>query len=163
MTDLPLPQPSASHLVDPDDPAFGHIVAAARRLRQFGFDPRLPDIAERAIRAGREDYAQDPKVRARQSTRGSVARRHGADVLDVGAVVYYMRIGNRVKIGCSTNLVTRLAAINPEELMATEPGDLGTERERHEEFAELRTHGEWFRLEGTLAAHITTLRQEPAR
>ena len=77
---------------------------------------------------------------------------------DVGSVVYYMRIGNRVKIGTSTNLRDRLEAINPEELLALEAGDARLERRRHRQFAALRTHGEWFRLEGALRDHIEALR-----
>lgn len=74
-------------------------------------------------------------------------------------VVYYMRIGNRVKIGTSTNLVERLKALNPEELMVTEPGGPDTERSRHRQFADLRTHGEWFKLEGPLLEHIERLKE----
>jgi hypothetical protein len=76
-----------------------------------------------------------------------------------GPVVYYMRIGNRVKIGYSTNLIERLNAINPEELLAAESGSPEVERRRHRQFGQYRTHGEWFRLEGKLAEHIERLRQ----
>lgn len=75
-------------------------------------------------------------------------------------LVYYMRIGNRVKIGTTTNLRVRLEAINPEELLCTEPGGHPLEKQRHRQFAELRTHGEWFRLEGELQAHIDGLRSQ---
>lgn len=75
-----------------------------------------------------------------------------------GEVIYYMRIGNRVKIGWSTNLPGRLATINPEELMAVEPGGRAVECHRHAEFSYLRTHGEWFRLASPLVEHIASLR-----
>lgn len=75
----------------------------------------------------------------------------------VGSVVYYMRIGDRVKIGTSTNLRKRLSAINPEELLGYEEGGLGLERHRHKQFADLRTHGEWFKLEGALVEHLAAL------
>jgi hypothetical protein len=70
-----------------------------------------------------------------------------------------MRIGDRVKIGTSTSLEERLKTINPEELMALEKGGIAVERLRHRQFADLRTHGEWFRLEGRLVAHIKRLRR----
>jgi hypothetical protein len=73
-------------------------------------------------------------------------------------MVYYMRIGNRVKIGWSTNVEKRRAAINPEEVMAVERGGYALEQQRHDEFASLRTHGEWFRLEEPLTSHIEALR-----
>jgi hypothetical protein len=80
--------------------------------------------------------------------------------LDGVRVVYYMRVGNRVKIGTSVRLSERMKAINPEELMTTEFGGIDVERRRHEEFKLLRTHGEWFKLEGPLVEHIDKLRAE---
>jgi hypothetical protein len=148
-------------MVDPDDPAYRHILIAAMHLSRFGFDPSDPDIAARAIEAGRRDYEKDPRTIAQRYAREVAETRFSAppDVLDGGEVVYYMRIGNRVKIGWSTSLAARLAAINPEELMATEPGGRKLERLRHNEFREFRTHGEWFRLEGLLASHIEALQE----
>lgn len=73
------------------------------------------------------------------------------------SVIYYARIGSSVKIGWSTRLDDRMKAINPEELMATEPGGRALERQRHDEFKDLRTHGEWFRLGPRLVDHIATL------
>lgn len=74
-----------------------------------------------------------------------------------GSVVYYMRLGNRVKIGMSASLVNRVADIQPEELMATEPGGYDIEKLRHQQFAELRVSGEWFRLEDPLTSYIANL------
>jgi len=154
---------TGANLVDPEDPAFGHICRAGMQLIAFGFDPNDPDMAERAIAAGREAYERDWQVRAMASRRLS-AELKSADpftLLD-GEVVYYMRIGNRVKIGWSSNLPSRLATINPEELMTTEPGNQGLERARHDQFKDLRTHGEWFRLEEPLVAHIEEMRRAEA-
>lgn len=86
-------------------------------------------------------------------------RRSVVQVRVDGTVVYYMRIGNRIKIGYSNNLAKRLAAINPEELMAFEFGDNTLEYTRHLQFRDLRTHGEWFRHEHPLAAHIKELQK----
>jgi len=72
-------------------------------------------------------------------------------------VVYYMRVGNRIKIGTTSSLRSRLAAISPEELMATELGGSALERHRHAQFRDLRTEGEWFRYEGVLFDHIASL------
>lgn len=151
--------PTGANLVDPGEPAWGHILRAAMQLRAFGFDPADPDIAMRAIDAGRRAYESDPQVRATQSIERSAARRADKFAIAEGEVVYYMRIGNRIKIGWSTNLPLRLAAINPEELMATEPGNRVLERVRHDQFAELRTHGEWFELNVRLTDHIAELRR----
>lgn len=147
----------SADLVDPDDPAIGHILYAARELAAFGFDLTDPSMAKRAVDRGRADYASDP----RNYTSRYVDRRdrQGEEWIVRGSVVYYMRIGNRVKIGTSDHLEARLAAINPEELMVTEPGDSGIEARRHREFRDLRTRGEWFRLESPLVEHIEVLRR----
>lgn len=149
--------PKAADMVDPEDPAYGHIIQAAMRLIEFGFEPTDPDITRRAIEAGRRDYEKDPRTLARRYQRDSVEKRYGTDAITAPEVVYYMRIGNRVKIGWSTNLTTRLATINPEELMAVEPGDRKLEQLRHLEFRALHTHGEWFRLEEPLTTHIAAI------
>jgi hypothetical protein len=144
--------PLAANLISPADPAFGHITVAARQLIQFGFDPSDPDIAARAVKVGRENYERDKGlVRSR-----TAASRHDAAVA-TGEVVYYMRLGDRVKIGRSTNLASRIATFNPEELLAVEPGGATLESSRHKQFAELRTRGEWFRYESPLTEWIASL------
>lgn len=72
-------------------------------------------------------------------------------------VVYYMRLGNRAKIGTSRNLKRRLAEINPEDCMAYELGDRTIEITRHKQFAHLRVSGEWFELADDLVRHVNTL------
>lgn len=154
---------TGANLVDPDDPAFHHITRAALKLIEFGFDPSDPDIAARAIEVGRKNYDEDPATRARRYIRESLVTRFGIDGESPAAeVVYYMRIGNRVKIGWSTSLASRLASINPEELMATEPGDRELEKLRHQQFRALRTHGEWFRMEPPLLDHIRQVKGRSA-
>lgn len=68
-----------------------------------------------------------------------------------------MRLGDLVKIGTSTNLSERCKALNPQEVLATEPGDALVERRRHRQFAPLRVHGEWFRMAPELLEHIANL------
>lgn len=74
-----------------------------------------------------------------------------------GEVVYYIRFSDRVKIGTTRNLKSRLQSLPHDEVLATEPGSFDVEAARHLEFAHLRIHGEWFRLEGGLAEHIASL------
>lgn len=75
-------------------------------------------------------------------------------------LVYYIRLGNRCKIGFSTSLLSRLSALGAEEVLAVEPGSLTLEKQRHREFSDLRTRGEWFRLEDRLTEHCSHLRAE---
>ena len=72
-------------------------------------------------------------------------------------LVYYVRFGDRVKIGYTTNLTERLRVLPHDELLATEPGTIQDERARHEEFAHLRVNGEWFDYDESLARHIAAL------
>lgn len=74
--------------------------------------------------------------------------------LPVVEVVYYIRWGDRVKIGTSRQPRRRLAVLWHEELLAFERGGRMRERERHVEFADLRLGGEWFAAEPRLLAHI---------
>jgi hypothetical protein len=74
-------------------------------------------------------------------------------------VVYYIRFGDRIKIGTTRNLTTRLASLPHDKVLGIERGDRDTERKRHEQFAHLRLtkRGEWFSMGGDLLAHIDTL------
>lgn len=78
------------------------------------------------------------------------------------AVVYYVQIGEHIKIGCTVNLKSRMAAYPPtRRLLATEPGYEAEEAQRHTEFAEYRDMGrEWFRPGPDLVAHINKLRRK---
>src|SRR3712207_998868 len=51
-------------------------------------------------------------------------------------VVYYLRYGDRVKIGTTGNPRQRLAAIWHDEVLAFERGDRRVERRRHAQFAD---------------------------
>lgn len=76
-------------------------------------------------------------------------------------VVYYIRVGDQVKIGTTTNLRERMIALRVDgsDLLATEPGGYDVERRRHHEFADERYgRRENFALSDRLAAHIERLR-----
>ena len=73
-------------------------------------------------------------------------------------VVYYVRFGDRVKIGTTWNPRQRFAALRHEEVLAFEQGDRRLEQQRHAEFAEDRLGtSEWFDLSPRLRAHISAL------
>ena len=74
-------------------------------------------------------------------------------------VVYYLRqrdaVGDRVKIGTTTNPRQRLARIPHQDLLAFERGDRTLERRRHDQFAGARYPGtEWFRATPELLEHV---------
>lgn len=66
---------------------------------------------------------------------------------DRAGFVYYLRIGERIKVGYSVDVKRRMRAYPPgSQLLAVEPGDRELERQRHHQFAGSRTDGrEWFR------------------
>jgi hypothetical protein len=74
--------------------------------------------------------------------------------------VYYVRQGDKIKIGYTWNLWARMNKI-PGMLLAIEPGDRETERQRHQQFAAVRVgrNAEWFTGSPDLMAHIRALRQ----
>ncbi len=73
-------------------------------------------------------------------------------------VVYYLRLGDRVKIGTTANPRQRFAAIRHERLLAMERGDRGLEQRRHTEFAADRLGtSEWFAGSERLLAHADVL------
>lgn len=77
--------------------------------------------------------------------------------------VYYVRIADHIKIGYSTRLRQRLRdlRVDPDALMAAEPGGRDLERRRHLEFAEERIgRREDFHPSGRLLAHIEAVRAE---
>jgi hypothetical protein len=70
-------------------------------------------------------------------------------------VVYYLRFGNRIKIGTSGNPRQRLGAILHDELLAFEPGNRMVEHKRHAQFADHRQgQSEWFDAHDALTEHI---------
>jgi hypothetical protein len=82
--------------------------------------------------------------------------------------VYFVKVGNRVKIGFTNGPVRkRLGNLQtgwPEkfELIDTIPGaDRNDELELHQEYAEYREHGEWFRCEGRLEDLIEHMKRKP--
>ena len=76
-----------------------------------------------------------------------------------GPLVYYLRFGDRIKIGTTTNLRERLTSIPHDELLATERGNHALEHARHLEFATDRITGEWFHSSPRLMQHIQQLQR----
>lgn len=96
-----------------------------------------------------------------------LARRTAATLLqesgefDEGEVVYYLRIGNLIKIGTTVDIIRRLRQYPPNvKLLGTEPGDARVERVRLEQFRHLLANGrEWFTPAPDLIQHIKALRK----
>lgn len=75
--------------------------------------------------------------------------------------IYFIQAGDFVKIGYATNIKVRIKGLetgSPVELvlLRQERGNMDDEARYHKQFADLHVRGEWFRYEGSLAAHITS-------
>lgn len=151
-----LPEPLGS-LVQPDDPDLDFILASLLSLHGAGLDVLDPEVARMAVDGGRRVARECVERLKDHPARHANYREERASALEADSLVYYARLGNRVKIGYSTSLLKRLAAIRPEELLATEPGGPLLERQRHAQFADLRVVGEWFRFDGILVDHVERL------
>lgn len=73
--------------------------------------------------------------------------------------VYYLEVGERIKVGFSSDLRKRMRQYPPgSRLLAIEPGDFDLEALRHKQFSGSRTDGrEWFTPTSDLLDHIRTL------
>jgi hypothetical protein len=145
-----------SSLVDPQDPALKEIIGVVMELRVLGVT-LTEELVQKAVSRGRHLHQVSCDAKAQVPLRLPVTITAETREAAAGSVVYYMRIGNRIKIGFSTNLTERLKAINPEELMAFELGGRKLEMARHSQFAQSRVNGEWFKYEGPLAEHVREL------
>lgn len=73
--------------------------------------------------------------------------------------VYFIKSGDLVKIGYTTNVDRRLRGLqtgSPHklEILLTHPGSRRDEQLCHEQFAHLRVQGEWFRYSDDLLAYL---------
>lgn len=113
----------------------------------------MPDVI--AVRTGRKPQARAP-----------IPITHTADTVATRGVevVYYIRLSpTRVKIGTTKNLVLRCRQLVPNggrsAVLAYEIGGRALERQRHQQFAHLRTDGcETFRTGRDLIEHIKATR-----
>lgn len=67
----------------------------------------------------------------------------------VKTYIYFLSSNNLIKIGLTTNIKKRMAAIStmcsaPIELLGFIDGNKNTEASLHQKFANIRSHGEWF-------------------
>lgn len=121
---------------------------------------RMPYFAE-VFKFVAEQYAAN-----RTNPIGEFIRK-AAEALDTsmakasGSCVYFARAGDRIKIGWSRQVASRLAHLQtgnatPIELLGVLPGARSKERELHDRFADARVAGEWFEATPELLDFIRT-------
>lgn len=78
-------------------------------------------------------------------------------------MVYFIRLGSRVKIGYTTNIAQRVAnlSLHPRFVALLMPGSFALEAELHRHFAAERETGtEWFEYSKRVHAYVTSNRGE---
>jgi hypothetical protein len=102
--------------------------------------------------------AKDPKPSTKQQ-----AKKHAAEVHRLHApkervgLVYFIKFSDRVKIGFTTDLATRMRQLPHDEILAVIPGTVSDEQALHKKFDALRITGEWFDNDPRLTDFIKTL------
>ncbi|MFE6079986.1 GIY-YIG nuclease family protein [Streptomyces virginiae] len=140
-----------SKLVDTTDPAFHSIAEVLADMASARVE-FTPEIIDAAVKAGRARHA-------RETTIPTLPHQPGPEAV-AGSVVYYIRRGNLIKIGTTTNLRRRMAALMPDEILAVEPGDWVLEQQRHRQFGDQRIsrQGEYFFPGPALRRHVAEVR-----
>ena len=140
-------------------PVFGNSLSQSERASSKLAEVMPPDqaraliwqIYRREVATGvevtREEMAQ---LRASLAEDPSLSRL--APIPD--PVVYYFRVGNRIKIGFTNNVTTRARDLMPEEVLGWERGERELEAKRHQQFARFRVAREWFEDCTAIRRHI---------
>lgn len=68
--------------------------------------------------------------------------------------VYFIRLGDRIKVGYSERPEARLRSLPHEEVIGVVPGTFQDEHAWHQLLADYRVTGEWFRADPEVVAHI---------
>lgn len=139
------------------------IALDAARLREIAFlgigDDEATGEQVRLELVRREQSAQDQRRNAELRAQNLRRTRQEEAARESRGVVYFLQIGDLVKIGKSLVLEQRLASYSypDRKLLATEPGYTERERQLHRLFAKAHHSGEWFRPTRDLLAYIAEL------
>ncbi|RRQ81548.1 GIY-YIG nuclease family protein [Streptomyces griseofuscus] len=134
-------------LVDTEDPAFQRVADVLQDMASADVE-LTEDVVGIAVKMGRHKHAEEQAKRRNTPARMSI--------------VYYIRRGDLIKIGTTTNPASRLRSLMPDVILAFEPGDVELETIRHQQFRASRVarKSEYFHQTEGLAAHIAAIRQQ---
>lgn len=114
----------------------------------------LPVLQDRIDAAFDEPVQVDPPRKP---------KRQFAPVRETPGLVYFVSLGDRIKIGFTTNLERRMQAVPHDEILGTVIGTMEDEARCHKAFDHLRMTGEWFRAEPDLLQFIADVASPPDR
>lgn len=97
---------------------------------------------------------------AREMARSGAIGPYQPQLAEVPSIVYYVRRGDLIKIGTTTDPSTRFRELMPDEILAFEPGGIHEETLRHRQFHHIRqgARAEYFRITPELVRHIRQVR-----
>lgn len=110
----------------------------------------------------REEFTQTLKRNQEEYERNNTAQkllRKATTSISTG-VVYYIKFGDRIKIGTTYDLHKRLISIPWDEVLLTEPGGYKLESDRHKQFKSSNYRNEWFNATDELMDFIVKRREE---
>ena len=143
-------------LINMTDPAWPSIAAVLREMTDAGVEigEAACEIAAK-LGAHRHQHAMlNP-----QATRTGRLAYHQMTLAGTGdSIIYYIRRGDLIKIGVTTEPATRFRALMPDAILAFEPGTATEELLRHRQFDHLRCRGEYFRSASELLELARQLR-----
>ncbi|MEK9524028.1 GIY-YIG nuclease family protein [Streptomyces venezuelae] len=141
--------------VDPQDPDRTAILIMVHRFELAGID-----IDDRAVEIAAQYMRWERTRREEESARQHAEwEKRQAETEVRESWVYFIRIGQLVKIGMTTNLANRFSSLRPNEVLVIQPGGLNEETALHKRFAALRAGGEFFHPGPSLQEHIRELRE----
>lgn len=126
-------------------------------------DEGIPGDAKDAARGGRIMPYLVRKAMADEVQREQdqmEAERARAEFMTKPGIIYYLQVGDLVKIGYSSDLPRRMKQYPPHAiLLAQHPGTRETERDMHQKLATKLAKGrEWFRVCSEVEAHIENVK-----
>jgi len=154
-------RPSVARLVeklDPESESFARSTAILADMAAAGVEINEAAV-DIAIKLAVQNRARDSGVIAASRELESRPLRLWGEQDDRESIVYYIRRGDLIKIGTTTNPKRRFEALVPDEILAWEPGGTTEEALRHRQFRRLKQGiGEYFRGEPDLLRHCRKLR-----
>jgi hypothetical protein len=137
-------------LIDTTDPSWPDVAALLREFTEAGICLDEASVAI-AVKLGKQRWmAESPEGR------GGEVQVTLACMSD--SIVYYIRRGDLIKIGTTTDPYGRFRDLLPDEILAFEPGERPQEKQRHFRFRHLQAGGEYFRDDPELRDHIERVR-----
>lgn len=106
-------------------------------------------------------WDEEDRLKKEEQDRANSERWKNQTSIEAG-FIYYLRVGDLIKIGYTRSIPDRLKAYPPHStLLATHPGTLKVERQMHHKFLhQLKQGREWFEPAEDLLAHIESVKQD---